>query len=125
MSSDATGAGARLVGGSYRVVEIDGAPALDRPRADFSFGEDGRVTGCATVNRVFGPYEVDGDILRCGALAGTMMAGPPEAMEQEQRLHRALSQPLTVVPDDAAGRVVLRGADAVVVLERADVDSEM
>ena len=55
-----------------------------------------------------GEYVVDGDLLTCGPLAGTMMAGPPEAMDQEQRLHRALTQPLTVSVDQATDRVELQ-----------------
>ena len=104
-----------LVGRAFRVAEIDGVPVLDGPVADLTFGDDGRVTGCATVNRLFGPYSLDGDELTAGPLAGTMMAGPPEAMDQEQRLHRALSGPLTVVVDGSGDRVELR-SDASIAL---------
>ena len=98
-----------LVGRAFRVVEIDGVPTLEEPVADLTFGDDGRVTGCATINRLFGPYALDGDQLTAGPLAGTMMAGPPEAMDQEQRLHRALSASLTVVVVGSGDRVELHG----------------
>ena len=104
---------AALVGRAFRVVEIDGTPALEEPAADLTFGDDGRVTGCATINRLFGPYSLSGDALVVGPLAGTMMAGPPAAMEQEQRLHAALSQPLTVTLSESGDRVELRGAAGV------------
>jgi heat shock protein HslJ len=97
-----------LVGRPFRVAEIGGVPALDAPVADLTFGDDGRVTGCATVNRLTGSYAVDGDTLTCGPLAGTLMAGPPEAMDQEQRLHQALVGPLTVVADGSGERIELR-----------------
>lgn len=106
MASDSV---AGLLGRSFRVAAIDGVPTLPTPVADLEFGADGRVVGCATVNRLFGPYTLDGATLTCGPLAGTMMAGPPEAMDQEQRLHRALSGPLTVVLDGSGDRVELRG----------------
>jgi heat shock protein HslJ len=112
----AEGAGSGLVGRSFRVVAIDGVPALERPTADITFGVDGRVTGRATVNRFAGPYALDGSTLALGPLAGTLMAGPPEAMEQEQRLHRALARSLTVVTADGGGRVELRDGDDVVLL---------
>ena len=96
---------AGLVGPAFRVVEIDGVPVLHEPVADVTFGADGRLTGCATINRMMGQFALDGDQLSAGPLAGTMMAGPPEAMDQEQRLHRALSQPLTVVVDESGDRV--------------------
>jgi len=104
---------ASFVGRAFRVVEIDGVATLEEPVADLTFGDDGRVTGCATVNRLFGPYTLDGDRLVAGPLAGTLMAGPPEAMDQEQRLHRVLSAPLTVVLSPDGHRVELHGADGV------------
>jgi heat shock protein HslJ len=109
-----------LVGRAFRVVEIDGMPTLEEPVADLTFGDDGRVTGCATVNRLFGPYSLTGDELTAGPLAGTMMAGPPEAMEQEQRLHAALSQPLTVTVSDTGDRLELRGAAGVALVLAPD-----
>jgi len=110
-----TDAPAVLIGRAFRVAAIDGTPTLDLPVADLEFGADGRVTGCATVNRLFGPYAIDGATLACGPLAGTMMAGPAAAMEQETRLHRALTRPLEIrVTEDGRG-VELR-ADAAVVL---------
>lgn len=94
MSEDAAG---RLVGHTFRVTEIDGVPTLDVPTAELTFGDDGRVSGRATVNRVFGPYEIDGDVISFGALGTTMMAGPQDAMDQEQLLLQALGRTLTVV----------------------------
>jgi heat shock protein HslJ len=73
-------ASAVLIGRTFRVAAIDGTPTLASPVADLEFGTDGRVTGSATVNRLFGPYAIDGGTLTCGPLASTMMAGPPEAM---------------------------------------------
>ena len=116
---------AALVGRAFRVVEIDGVPVLDSPVADLTFGDDGRVTGCSTINRLFGPYALDGDQLTAGPLAGTMMAGPPEAMDQEQRLHRALSAPLTVVFAESGDRVELHAADSVAVVLVPDDRSEV
>ena len=105
-----------LVGRSFRIVAIDGVAALEQPTAEITFGMDGRVTGRATVNRFAGPYALDGPVLTLGPLAGTLMAGPPEAMEQEQRLHRALARSLTVVPVAGGGRVELRDGEDVVLL---------
>jgi len=106
---------AAFLGRTFRVAAIDGAPTLASPVADLEFGADGRVVGCATVNRLFGPYQLDGTTLTCGPLAGTMMAGPPVAMDQELRLHKALGRSLQVVAADD-GRVELRDGDAVVLL---------
>ena len=106
--------GSPLRGRKFRVAAIGGVPTLVSPGADLSFGEDGRVTGCATVNRLVGSYSLDGDSLTCGPLASTLLAGPPEAMDQETRLQRGLGQPLTVV-GVGDGDVELRSGDVVVV----------
>jgi heat shock protein HslJ len=119
---DATSA---LVGRSFRVAEIGGVPTLDLPIADLTFGNEGRITGCATVNRLMGSYAVDGDTLTCGPLAGTMMAGPPEAMDQEQRLHRALGVALTVVADESGDRVELRSDDGIALVLVPDDSTEL
>ncbi len=47
--------------------------------------EDGRVSGTGGINRLMGSYMLDGSSLSFGPLATTMMAGPPEAMEEERR----------------------------------------
>jgi len=115
---------AALLGRSFRVAAIDGVPTLPTPVADLEFGADGRVVGCATVNRLFGPYTLDGATLTCGPLAGTMMAGPPEAMDQEQRLHRALDRPLKVVVT-GDGSVELHEGDAVALLLEPNESTEL
>lgn len=111
-----------LVGATFRVIEIEGAPALDHPTAELTFGADGHLSGRATVNRVMGPYTLEGTALALGPLAGTMMAGPPEAMDQEQRLHAALAR-CTRVDAGVDGRVVLRdeAGTALVALTYADI----
>ena len=114
-----------LVGRSFRVAEIGGVPTLGSPVADLTFAEDGRVSGCATVNRLMGSYVVEGDTLTCGPLAGTMMAGPPEAMDQEQRLHRALGVALTVVADGSGDRIELCTDDGVALVLVPDDSTEL
>lgn len=96
-----------LVGQTFRVVEIGGRPTLEAPSAELTFGGDGRVTGRATINRVFGPYEIVGDQITFGTLGSTMMAGLPDAMDQEHRLLQTLAGPLTIDAGAADGRVTL------------------
>lgn len=105
-----------LVGSAFDIVEVHGVPVLESSAPDITFGADGRVSGRATVNRLMGQYAVEGDVLRFGALATTMMAGPPEHMDQEQRVLRALGQPLRVEAG-GDGLVRLVSDDGVVVLQ--------
>ena len=105
-----------LVGSTFDIVEVLGVGVLSPSSPDIAFGADGRVSGRASVNRLMGQYTVDGDVVRFGALATTMMAGPPELMEQEQRVLAALGQPLRVEAGD--GAEVRLVSDAGVVLLR-------
>lgn len=92
-------AGPLLAGAEFDVVAIDGADVVPGSSPTIAFGLDGRVSGRATLNRLMGHYELDGDALRLGALATTMMAGPEELMAQEQRVLQVLGGgALTVVP---------------------------
>lgn len=104
-----------LVGSTFDIVEVHGVPVLESSSPDITFGTDGRVSGRATVNRLMGQYAVEGDVLCFGALATTMMAGPPEHMDQEQRVLSALGQPLRVEAGDG-GDVRLVSDDGAVVL---------
>lgn len=49
-------------------------------------GQDGRFAGSGGVNRLMGGYTADGTTLTFSQVASTMMAGPPEAMAQEQAI---------------------------------------
>lgn len=51
-----------------------------------------KATGFSGVNRFFGGYERSGEKLKFGALAGTMMAGPPEETAVETAFHGALGK---------------------------------
>jgi heat shock protein HslJ len=109
-------------GRDFLVAAIDGEPAL--PGAELAFGTDGRVTGRATVNRVFGPYDVDGDLLVVGPMAATLMAGPPEAMAQEAALLARLAVPLAVARAEEPGDLLLTGEQGTLLLRELDPDAE-
>ena len=53
-------------------------------------GQDARFSGSGGVNRLMGGYTLDGASLTFSQVASTMMAGPPEAMAQEQAIVAAL-----------------------------------
>ena len=80
---------AGLVGPEWTVLEIGGT-ATAGPRPSLQFLDDGRLVGTTGVNRIMGQYEsawVEGTLrVSFGPAATTLMAGPPEAMEQEQRI---------------------------------------
>lgn len=84
----------RLVDRAWTCTAIDGTPvdlgAVPRGAPHLTFGDDGGLSGFAGVNRVMGRWRVDDGVLAIDGPATTMMAGPPEVMELEQRFLRAL-----------------------------------
>ena len=72
----------------WTLTEINGKPvsvAEDHPKPPtLRFNsEKKQASGFSGVNRFFGSYQLDGETLKFGPLAGTRMAGPPEAMAAE------------------------------------------
>lgn len=103
----------------WKLTEVDGQPVVvsDGMREpNIVLGsQDGRFAGSGGVNRMMGGYTLDGNALTFSAAALTMMAGPPEAMQQEQVIVQALPRvsgfqisgdQLTLV--DAAGQPVIK-----------------
>lgn len=80
--------------------------------------EDGRIVGQAPVNRFTGSFELrqNGTLTWPAAgLAGTRMAGPPEAMDQEQAFYNALAS--TTLLETISTGVVFRTSDGKTRLE--------
>lgn len=89
--------------GTWRVTEICGEPVLDIAPPAVTFGDDGRISGRATINRIIGSFTIEDGVLTLSPLATTMMAGPPELMDQESRFLNVLSGELqTSTADDGA-----------------------
>jgi len=101
-----------LPGPRWTIAAIDGQPAA-RP-ADITFSAEGRASGATGCNRFTGGYTLDGPSLRFGAVAGTRMACLPDAMEQEQRIHRAFDAVRGWRQDGSA--MLLTGEDGTVLL---------
>jgi putative lipoprotein len=109
-----------LTGTTWRLERLDDA-AADQVRSTITFGADGNVSGAGGVNRFFGGYRVVGHVVEFGQLASTLMAGPPEAMEQEQRFLAALDGTQRFVVDGdvlTIGDAMLRRVGQVVVSGR-------
>ena len=78
--------------GEWKLREIGGQEIPAPLEAKFALEPEGRVHGHSGVNRMSGTWTLDGDTFRFGPLATTRMAGPPEAMELESRVHEALGR---------------------------------
>ncbi|WP_217922128.1 META domain-containing protein [Miltoncostaea oceani] len=83
--------------GAWVVVAVGGTPVPEGGEPpSLVFDGAGRVSGSGGVNRLAGPYAVDGDVLTAGPLMTTRMAGPPGWNDLEVRLLAALERPLRI-----------------------------
>lgn len=78
----------------WKLTEVNGQPVvvsdgMREPNLVLQ-GQDSRFAGSGGVNRLMGGYTLDGGSLTFSDAASTMMAGPPEAMAQEQTIVAAL-----------------------------------
>lgn len=78
----------------WKLTEVQGRPVVVTDGAPepslVLHTQDNRVSGSGGVNRVMGGYTLNGGSLTFTQMASTMMAGPPEAMQQEQAILTAL-----------------------------------
>lgn len=78
----------------WKLTEVNGQPVtvvdgMREPNLVLQ-SQESRFAGSGGVNRLMGGYTLDGDSLTFSNAASTMMAGPPEAMAQEQTIVTAL-----------------------------------
>jgi uncharacterized lipoprotein YbaY len=106
--------------GTWRIDSIDARPAEGDRDATIELHEDGRVAGSTGLNRFAGAWTIEGGVLTLGPLATTLMAGPPELMEQERRVLEILGGPLAATRD--AGALRLDGATGRLDLTRVAAD---
>ena len=83
---------AQDISGSWLVEWIAERPVVEYSPASLTFGEEGRLSGNASCNRIMATYTVDGDRLTIGPARATRMLCPPALMEQEQRFLAALEE---------------------------------
>jgi heat shock protein HslJ len=105
-----------MAGTTWVVTELAGVETPE-PRPELAFGTDGRLAGRVGVNRIMGAYELHGDALVVRNAATTRMAGPPDAMEREQRLLELLGRTPRLV---ARGDRLDLGDGAAILVRRAD-----
>lgn len=85
-----------LIDTYWKLIAVDGRPITMteqmREPSLVLHAQDNRFAGSGGVNRLMGGYTVDGTSLVFTNPASTMMAGPPDAMQQEQAIIAALQQ---------------------------------
>jgi heat shock protein HslJ len=87
-----------LEGKSWKATEIAGVKSVLSTKGNEATAKfaAGRVSGSATVNNYGGPYTTGpGNTIEIGSLVSTQMAGPADAMAQEQAYMAALQKAAT------------------------------
>lgn len=81
-----------LQGTSWWVEDIAGKGVIDMSHTTIEFTEDGRVAGDTGCNRYFGSYEIVGQTIEFGPLAGTRKACAESLMNQEMAFYQAMEK---------------------------------
>lgn len=97
--------------------------AVEGARVTAIFDDGGRVAGSGGCNRFMATFDVDGDAIRIGPVAGTrMMCAEPEGVsEQEGSYFAALERASTWIIRE--GRLQLRDTDAALQVDFVGADS--
>ena len=102
---------ALLEGPQWTITTLAGKPVPDDVSITLAFLDDNRVAGNSGCNRFMGGYELTGEGLSFGRLAGTMMACPEPQMQTEQRFLGLLQQVLSfeIMPDQGLALITTEG----------------
>lgn len=112
----ATDESGSLIGTAWWVEDILAAGVVDNSRTTIMFTEDGAAAGNGGCNRFTGGYELDGENISFGQLAGTMMACPEALMNQDRDFHDALGQVTSWRIDSETGLLHLQNQDGETVI---------
>lgn len=94
---------ALLEGPEWQISSLGGEPLPESVSVTIQFLEDDRVAGTSGCNRFMGAYELTGEGLSFGQLAGTMMACPPPQMDVERRFLELMGEVIGFDrPDDGS-----------------------
>lgn len=105
----------RLISGTWRAISIEGRGVLDKVRSEITIAADGKISGSAACNRLFGTFKLEGSSISFPPIGSTRMACERPVMRQETEFLRALMATRSFAFDkahlvfrDAAGVEVIR-----------------
>lgn len=108
-----------MLAGSWKLETLNGKAADATVTSTLTMA-DGKANGNAGVNQFNGGYEAPSDgVLTFGPLATTMMAGPDNAMQQEQAFLKALGDTKKFTTEDGALVLMDDGGTRLAVLKAA------
>lgn len=80
-----------LVGAEWSVADLAGGGVIDGARITMTFDASGFLFGSGSCNRYRASYTVDGQSIKIGPAASTMMACAPALMDQERKFFDLLA----------------------------------
>ena len=81
-----------LTGDAWQIEDVMGGGVVDGAEVTIGFDAEGRAFGRAACNRFSGGYELTGEGISFGPMAGTKMACAPALMDLEIKVFEALGQ---------------------------------
>jgi heat shock protein HslJ len=87
-----TASGDDVVGTNWSLTSLGGQPPVEGTVPTLNIGDDGRATGTDGCNNFGGPYTVDGDSLKFGALISTLIACEEAVSAQATAFQKALAE---------------------------------
>jgi uncharacterized membrane protein len=106
--------------GGWRVIRLGNDLLPQGVTATVVFDREGRASGRSGCNRFTGGYQLSGEGLSFGQIAGTRMACPPAESETEQRFLDLLQKVTRVTPGENGQLRLMAGDEQAMVLDRAD-----
>ncbi|HWD13662.1 META domain-containing protein [Pseudochrobactrum sp. sp1633] len=76
--------------GNWITERIQGHKVHSKVQSTLDIAQDGKISGTGGCNRYMGGMEITGDKIKVTPIGGTMMACPPQMMQQDDKFHAAL-----------------------------------
>ena len=105
--------------GSWLAEDIEGGGVIDNLQTTLEIDQDGRAGGHGGCNSYGGEVTIDGDTIRFGRMAGTLMACAEAVMNQEGKFHDALGRVAAFRIEQDQRKLLLLGADGNTLIQLA------
>lgn len=107
------------ISGKWYIETANGISTMEAVNEAFiTFGDSGRINGCAGVNTFFGEYTLTDDVLTLGNIGMTRMMGPN--MEIEDAVCDALNNTAKIKVEGNTATILNANDETIITLKKAD-----
>ena len=108
---------AQALEGKWNIESANGQGTAEGEKQAFiTFGRNGEVNGCSSVNSFFGSYTLDGKKMQLSNLGMTRMMGP--SMDIEDAVVKALGESVTIKVNEKSASVLDKNGKVVMELKK-------